>query len=86
MKEILSLPHNKLLFTTGHYACYLTDSASIPLMMHELGRRREESFRAIGEGTGKPLDLDGYDEYYKKINWKTVRLVYYPFPIRGAFL
>jgi hypothetical protein len=28
----------------------------------------------------------GYDEYYKKINWKTVRLVYYPFPIRGAFL
>lgn len=67
MKEILSLPHNKLLFTTGHYACYLTDSASIPLMMHELGRRREESFRAIGEGTGKPLDLDGYDEYYKHL-------------------
>jgi putative hemolysin len=67
MKEITSLPHNKLLFTTGHYACYLTDSASIPLMMHELGRRREESFRAIGEGTGKPLDLDEYDEYYKHL-------------------
>ncbi|MDD4638679.1 MAG: GNAT family N-acetyltransferase, partial [Bacteroidales bacterium] len=67
MKEILSLPHNKLLFTTGHYACYFTDFQSIPLMMHELGRRREESFRAIGEGTGKPLDLDSYDEYYKHL-------------------
>ncbi len=67
MKEIQSLPHNKLFFTTDHYACYLTDFASIPLMMHELGRRREESFRAVGEGTGKPLDLDSFDEYYKHL-------------------
>jgi putative hemolysin len=36
-------------------------------MMHELGRRREEAFRAVGEGTGRPLDLDEYDEYYKHL-------------------
>lgn len=77
-KEINSLPPNKLLFTTSHYSCYLTDHKSIPFMMHELGRRREEAFRAVGEGTGRPLDLDGYDEYYKHlILWdkKKTRLV-----------
>jgi Putative hemolysin len=66
-KEINALSADKLLFTNGNYSCYLTDSASIPLMMHELGRRREEAFRAVGEGTGKPLDLDEYDEYYKHL-------------------
>jgi len=66
-KEINALSPDKLLFTTGHYSCYITDSKSIPLMMHELGRRREEAFRAVGEGTGRPLDLDEYDEYYKHL-------------------
>lgn len=66
-KEINLLAPNKLLFTTGHFACYLTESASIPLMLHELGRRREEAFRAVGEGTGRPLDLDEYDTYYKHL-------------------
>ncbi len=66
-KEINLLSPEKHLFTTGHYSCYLTDSASIPLVMHELGRRREEAFRAVGEGTGRPLDLDGYDDYYQHL-------------------
>jgi putative hemolysin len=66
-KEINLLSPDKHLFTTGHYSCYLTDSKSIPLMMHELGRRREEAFRAVGEGTGRPLDLDEYDDYYKHL-------------------
>lgn len=66
-KEINSLAPEKHLFTTGNYSCYLTDSKSIPLMMHELGRRREEAFRAVGEGTGRPLDLDEYDSYYKHL-------------------
>ena len=66
-KEINALSADKLLFTNGNYSCYLTDSTSIPLMMHELGRRREEAFRAVGEGTGKPLDLDEYDDYYKHL-------------------
>ena len=66
-KEINALTADKQLFTTGHYSCYITDSKSIPLMMHELGRRREEAFRAVGEGTGRPLDLDEYDDYYKHL-------------------
>jgi putative hemolysin len=66
-KEINALTPDKHIFTNGHYSCYLTDSKSIPLMMHELGRRREEAFRAVGEGTGRPLDLDSYDDYYKHL-------------------
>ena len=66
-KEINSLSSDKLLFANGNYSCYLTESASIPLMMYELGRRREEAFRAVGEGTGKSLDIDEYDDYYKHL-------------------
>ena len=33
--------------------------------MQEVYRLREETFRSIGEGTGKPLDTDPYDKYYK---------------------
>lgn len=67
IKEINSLPKDKHLFTTGNYSCFLTDSKSIPLTMYELGRKREEAFRAVGEGTKTPLDIDIYDEYYQHL-------------------
>jgi hypothetical protein len=37
------------------------------LLLRELGRLREQSFRAVGEGTGKPLDVDAYDTWYEHI-------------------
>jgi len=67
VKEINLLSKDKHLFTTGHFSCYLSDSKSIPILMHELGRKREEAFRAVGEGTKKPLDTDEYDDYYKHL-------------------
>lgn len=42
---------------------YQTDSA----IMREIGRLRELSFRAVGEGTGKRRDTDHYDAYYQHI-------------------
>ncbi|MBN49509.1 MAG: GNAT family N-acetyltransferase [Spongiibacteraceae bacterium] len=42
---------------------YLEDS----VVMRELGRLREISFRAVGEGTGKRRDVDAYDAYYDHI-------------------
>jgi len=35
--------------------------------LRELGRLRERTFRAIGEGTGRALDLDLYDGWYEHI-------------------
>lgn len=41
-------------------------AADSPLL-REIGRLRELTFRAVGEGTGKRLDLDRYDSWYEHI-------------------
>jgi putative hemolysin len=44
-------------------------------ILHELGRLREIAFRAVGEGSGRRLDLDKYDDYYNHlILWDPQRL------------
>lgn len=55
------------LFRTSKYKCFLADAGQIPSMMQEIGRRREESFRQVGEGTGAPIDTDNFDIYYKHL-------------------
>ncbi|MDZ7634185.1 MAG: GNAT family N-acyltransferase [Bacteroidales bacterium] len=40
---------------------YLFDNRTSPLLMHEVGRIRELTFRHAGGGTGKALDLDEFD-------------------------
>lgn len=37
------------------------------LLLRELGRLRELSFRAVGEGTGRALDIDAFDTWYEHI-------------------
>lgn len=36
-------------------------------VLREIGRLRELTFRAVGEGTGKRLDVDPYDAWYEHI-------------------
>lgn len=36
-------------------------------VMREIGRLREQAFRAVGEGTGKRRDLDRFDRYYRHL-------------------
>jgi putative hemolysin len=43
---------------------YCAPAARIPQVLHEIGRLRELTFRAVGEGTGQALDLDRFDAYY----------------------
>lgn len=64
--EIASLKDH-LLFACGDYEVYLLRAAEAPNLMQELYRLREETFRAIGEGTGLPLDTDEYDTYYRQM-------------------
>jgi putative hemolysin len=45
--------------------CYRYAGDSV--IMRELGRLREISFRAVGEGTGQRRDTDIYDSYYDHI-------------------
>lgn len=55
------------LLTEGGYALYETDAATSPDLMHELGRLREATFRTVGEGTGKALDMDPFDATYRHL-------------------
>ena len=66
-RELYAIREKSLLFKTADFECYLADHEDIPHVMHEMGRRREEAFRAIGEGTGKSIDTDEYDTYYKHL-------------------
>jgi putative hemolysin len=62
-REIASIAELKL-SSQGEFDLYLAPSDRIPLMLHEIGREREHSFRAVGEGTNKRIDLDEFDLYY----------------------
>lgn len=67
-KEIDELKKgSSLLFTVSKYECLLADYDAIPALMQEIGRKREESFRQVGEGTGKSIDVDKFDNYYKHL-------------------
>lgn len=45
----------------GHNLIYVLDGRQAPAVMREVGRLREESFRASGGGTGKSVDIDEFD-------------------------
>ncbi|PYF72478.1 lysophospholipid acyltransferase family protein [Pedobacter nutrimenti] len=47
-----------------NYEVYITPTAIIPNILKEIGRLREITFREVGEGTNKKIDLDNYDIYY----------------------
>ncbi len=46
---------------------YIYDYQHDSPVMNEIGRLRELTFRTVEEGTGKSLDLDRYDTYYRHL-------------------
>lgn len=58
---------DKQLLTNGNYEVYFADYSEIPSVMREIGRQREIAFRAVGEGSNLPFDLDEYDQYYRHL-------------------
>ncbi|MGB1321135.1 MAG: lysophospholipid acyltransferase family protein [Vibrio gallaecicus] len=66
-QEIHNLPTEVKLLEQGAFEVYCTPSQSIPYLMQEIGRVREESFREVGEGSGLACDLDEYDLYYHQL-------------------
>ncbi len=68
IKEIESLRENdKMLFKNGNYEVYFTGYDEIPYIIREIGRQREITFRAVGEGSNLPFDLDVYDKHYRHL-------------------
>ncbi|MBR4389866.1 MAG: GNAT family N-acetyltransferase [Prevotella sp.] len=55
-------PDRQLRMTNkSHNEIYIVDIHNAPNVLREIGRQREEAFRAAGGGTGKELDLDEFD-------------------------
>lgn len=51
-------------WTEKNYEVFITPTVAIPHFIKEIGRLREITFREVGEGTNKDIDLDEYDIYY----------------------
>ncbi len=56
--------NNRSLLKYNQYEVFLAQSKEMNYLLQEIGRQREITFRAIGEGTNKSLDLDVFDTYY----------------------
>ena len=65
--DLARLRPGRLLVHTHHWEVYAAKASEIPNILREIGRLREITFRAVGEGTGRALDLDGYDDYYRHL-------------------
>ncbi len=52
------------LLQSKNYEVFLAQKKDMPFILQEIGRQREVTFRAIGEGTNKSIDLDRFDDYY----------------------
>jgi len=63
-REIGRLPVGQKLAQSDTLSLYYAQAQQIPETLHEIGRLREETFQAAGEGTGKALDLDRFDQTY----------------------
>ena len=48
-------------------AIFLFETTESSPVLREIGRLRELSFRAVGEGTGRRRDLDHFDHYYQHL-------------------
>lgn len=55
------------LFSTKNYSVLCAPSDIIPVIFNEIGRLREVTFREVGEGTNKSIDIDEYDLYYNHL-------------------
>jgi putative hemolysin len=64
LSDLIKLDEEYFLFSNGSFSVYCAPFSSIPNIIREIGRLREITFREVGEGTNKNIDLDPFDIYY----------------------
>lgn len=62
--ELALMNQHDILAESAEYTVYLTNAKRTPGILREIGRLRELTFRDVGEGTGKAMDLDMFDAEY----------------------
>ena len=66
-KEVERIRGEYLLFRMKNYSVFCAPTLKIPNVLNEIGRLREATFRAVGEGTNRSIDLDEFDLYYQHL-------------------
>jgi len=67
LNELKEMGSEFLLFKLKNYNVYCAPTKRIPNILLELGRLREITFRQVGEGTNRSIDLDEFDLYYHQM-------------------
>ena len=62
--EIDALGPDERLVDRGRFLVCCARAGQIPWALREIGRLRELTFRAVGEGTGRSSDIDAFDAFY----------------------
>jgi len=62
--EVAALTEDTRLVVSDDLEVYVARAPQIPNLLREIGRLRELTFRDVGEGTGRELDLDAFDASY----------------------
>ena len=64
---LAALPKDAFLLSGSGLDVYMAPLAPENPIMREIGRLREITFRAVGEGTGRATDVDVYDPHYRHL-------------------
>jgi len=67
VNEITHLKKEHTLFQQGPFTIFFAHPKELHYVMTEIGRLREITFREVGEGTNKEIDIDKYDAYYHEL-------------------
>jgi putative hemolysin len=62
--EIEALSTSQRLVDSSGFQVYCAGASQIRGVLREIGRLRELTFRAVGEGTGRCADIDMFDAHY----------------------
>ena len=62
-----ALPRESFLLNGSGFDVYIARLETSNPLLREIGRLREITFRAVGEGTGRPTDIDIYDPHYRHL-------------------
>jgi putative hemolysin len=66
-RELAQLPPSQMLDEAKELSVWVARAPQIPAILREIGRLREVTFRAVGEGCGRALDLDRFDRHYQQL-------------------
>ena len=65
--DIATLATDREILRQDQFHVFCATAAELPAVLPEIGRLRELTFRAVGEGTGRARDLDRFDVFYRHL-------------------